>query len=48
MHQRRAFSFNGSHHDRSMPSRPNIVDIVMHDVNIENLETSNLALSLFS
>ena len=33
--QRRASFFNGSHHGRSTPSRPNIIDIMMHDVNIE-------------
>jgi len=44
-----AFSFNGSYHDRLTPSQPNIVDIVMHDVNIKEtkLETLILALSLF-
>jgi len=49
-HQKKAFSFNGSHHGRPTPSRPNIGDNVMHDVNIEEtkLETSVLALSLFS
>jgi len=42
--------FIQSHHGRSTLSRPNIVDIMMHDVNIEetNLETLILALSLFS
>ena len=33
--QRKTSSFNGSHHGRSTPSWPNIADIVMHDVNIE-------------
>jgi len=49
-HQRRGSSYNESYHDRSMPSRPNIVDITMHDVNIEesNGKTLILALSLFS
>ena len=49
-HQRRASSFNGSHQERTMQSRPNIADIVMHDVNIKGtkLETSIFALSLFS
>jgi len=49
--QRQAFSFNGSHHGRSTLSRPNISDIMMHDVNIREmtkLETLVLALSLFS
>jgi len=48
--QRRASPFNESHHGRSTSSRPNIVDIMMHDVNIEEtkLETSFLDLSLFS
>ena len=43
-HQRRVSSFNGSHHGRSMLSRPNMVDILMYDVNIEEtkLETSVL------
>jgi len=48
--QRKASSFNGSHHGRSTPTRPNTVDITMHDVNIEETkcETLILALSLFS
>jgi len=32
--KKKASSFNGSHHDRSTPSRSNIGDIMMHDVNI--------------
>jgi len=34
-YQRKTFSFNRSHHGRSASSRPNIGDIMMHDVNIE-------------
>ena len=47
--QRRAFSFNGSHHGRSMSNQPNIIDITMHDVNIKEtkLETSVLAVTFF-
>jgi len=47
---KKSFFFNESHHGQSMPSRPNIVDIMMSDVNIEEtkLETSVLALLLFS
>ena len=33
--QRKASSFNGSHHGRSTLSLPNIGDIMMHDVNIK-------------
>jgi len=48
--QRRAPSFIGSHYGRSTMSRLNIVDIMMHDVNIEETKckTSVLSLSLFS
>jgi len=48
--QRRASSFDGSHHGQSTSSRSSIVHITIHDVNIEEtkLETSILALSLFS
>ena len=48
--QRKASSFNGSHHGRSTLSRPNIINITMHNLNIEEtkLETSGLTLSLFS
>jgi len=35
--QRKAFTFNGSHHGRSTYSRPIIDDIMMHDVNIEEM-----------
>jgi len=47
--QRKASSFNGSHYGQSTLSRPNIIDITVHDVNIEEtkLETLILALSLF-
>jgi len=43
---RRASSINGSHHGRSSPSRPNIVDITMHDVNIEETKCEILILAL--
>ena len=33
--QRKVSSCDRSHHGRPMPSRPSIVDIMMHDVNIE-------------
>jgi len=49
--QRKNFSFNRSHHGRSAPSRLNIGDIMMHDVNIEEKTKAKyqfLALSLFS
>jgi len=48
--QRRASSFKGSHHGRSMPSWSNIAANTMLDVNIEETmcETFDLALSLFS
>jgi len=48
--QKTASSFNKSHHGQSTPSRSNIVEIVMHDVNIEEimLETSVIALLLFA
>jgi len=29
------FSFNESHHSRITPNRPNMGDIMMHDVNIK-------------
>jgi len=44
-------SITGSHHGRSMPSRPNSGDIMMHDVNVEEktkVRCQSLALSLFS
>ena len=47
-HQRRASSFNGSHHGRSMPSRLNIVNITMHDVNVEQTKCETLVLACHS
>jgi len=49
--QRKSSFFNGSHYSRSLSSRPNIVYIIMHDVNIKEktrCETLVLTLLLFS
>ena len=49
-YQRRASSFNESHYGWSTSGRSIIIDIIIHDVNIEEikLETLVLTLSLFS